>query len=58
MTLSLGPDAANSSVSAKLISSDGTETALGTYSGVEEELYTAAIDPNSGICNVKYCSHT
>lgn len=49
MTLSLGPDAANSSVSAKLISSDGTETALGTYSGVEEELYTAAIDPNSGI---------
>ena len=49
MTLSLGPDAANSSVSAKFISSDGTETALGTYSGVEEELFTAAIDPNSGI---------
>ncbi len=49
MTLSLGTDAANSSVSAKLTSSDGTETTIGTYSGVEEELYTAAIDPNSGI---------
>ena len=43
VTLTLGDDAASSTISAKLINlTDGTESAIGSYTGIEPSLFTSA----------------
>ena len=42
VTLTLGADAASSTISGKLVSSTGNESTVGSYTGIQDALYTAA----------------